>query len=213
LSTWEDQLTNTRFCPRKPILSPTFGPARREVDGDTRAAAEAVGYVHRTSPRRRTPHSREPKHQAMVDNNQTNTSPHRRTSEARSTEEHRCTRAAPPLPASNHQQDEYRNARDQFASKVEEPSSNTSNLPAMLLWRQEVERRPTDLRADRTNEQRKARLPLNCRRPHSLLCSNFGARHPGALVALTSQLGYPAYWVLRWPSLACLNIFLIKRKP
>jgi hypothetical protein len=61
---------NTRFCPRKPILSPTSGPARREVDGDTRAAAGAEGDVHGTSPRRQTPRSREPRHQATVDNNQ-----------------------------------------------------------------------------------------------------------------------------------------------
>jgi hypothetical protein len=38
-----------------------------------------VGDIHSTSPRRRTPRSREPKHQATVDNNQTNTTPHMRT--------------------------------------------------------------------------------------------------------------------------------------
>jgi hypothetical protein len=43
---------NMKFCPRKPIPPPTFGPARREVDGDTRAAAGAEGDVHGTSPRR-----------------------------------------------------------------------------------------------------------------------------------------------------------------
>ena len=62
--------TNTKFCPRKPIPPPTSEPAQREVDGDTRAAADAVGDVHGTSPRRGTPRSREPKHQATVDNNQ-----------------------------------------------------------------------------------------------------------------------------------------------
>jgi hypothetical protein len=38
-----------------------------------------VGDVHSTNPRRRTPHNREPKHQATVDNNQTHTAPHRHT--------------------------------------------------------------------------------------------------------------------------------------
>jgi hypothetical protein len=70
---------NTRFCPRKPIPPPTSGPARREVDGDTRAAAGAERDVHGTSPRRGTPRSREPKHQATVDKDQ-RTAPHRRQS-------------------------------------------------------------------------------------------------------------------------------------
>jgi hypothetical protein len=61
---------NTRFCPRKPIPPPTSGPARREVDGDTRAAAGAEGDVHDTSPIRGTPRSREPKHQATTDKDQ-----------------------------------------------------------------------------------------------------------------------------------------------
>jgi hypothetical protein len=47
---------NTRFSPRKPISPPTSGPVRREVDGDTRAAAGAEGDVHGSSPRRRTLH-------------------------------------------------------------------------------------------------------------------------------------------------------------
>jgi hypothetical protein len=68
-----------KLCRRKPILSPTSGPAQRENDRDTRAAAEAMGDVHNTSSRRRTPRSREPKHQATVDNNQTNTTLHRHT--------------------------------------------------------------------------------------------------------------------------------------
>jgi hypothetical protein len=38
-----------------------------------------VGDVHSTRQRRRTPRNREPKHQATVDNNQTNTAPHRHT--------------------------------------------------------------------------------------------------------------------------------------
>jgi hypothetical protein len=46
------------------------GPARREVDGDTRAAAGAEGDVHGTSPRRGTPRSRELKHQATADRDQ-----------------------------------------------------------------------------------------------------------------------------------------------
>jgi hypothetical protein len=70
---------NTRFCPRKPIPPPTSGLARREVDGDTRAAAGAEGDVHGTSPRRRTPRSRESKYQATVDKDQ-RTAPHRRPS-------------------------------------------------------------------------------------------------------------------------------------
>jgi hypothetical protein len=78
--------TNTRFCPRKPIPPPTSGPARREVDGDTRAAAEAVGDVRDTRQRRRTPRSREPKHQATVDRD------HRRTATP-----HKCT-----IPATKH---------------------------------------------------------------------------------------------------------------
>jgi hypothetical protein len=61
---------NTRFCPRKPIPPPTSGPARREVDGDTRAAAGAEGDVHDTSPRRGTPRSRELGHQATADRDQ-----------------------------------------------------------------------------------------------------------------------------------------------
>jgi hypothetical protein len=58
---------NTRFYPRKPILSSTSGPARWEVDRDTRAAVGAEGDIHDTSPRRGTPHSRELKHQATMD--------------------------------------------------------------------------------------------------------------------------------------------------
>ena len=61
---------NTRFCPRKQILSPTSEPAQREVDGDTGAAAGAEGDVHGTSPRRGTPRNREPKHQATADRDQ-----------------------------------------------------------------------------------------------------------------------------------------------
>jgi hypothetical protein len=59
-----------KFCLRKPILPPTSGPTRWEVDGDTRATAGAEGDVHGTGPRRRTPRSREPKHQATVDRDQ-----------------------------------------------------------------------------------------------------------------------------------------------
>jgi hypothetical protein len=61
---------NTRFRPRKSILPPTFEPAQREVDGDTRAATETEENIHITSPRRGTPRSRKPKQQATVDNNQ-----------------------------------------------------------------------------------------------------------------------------------------------
>jgi hypothetical protein len=68
---------NTRFCPRKPIPPPTSGPARREVDGDTRAAAGVEGDVHEK--RNTVPRSREPKHQATVDKDQ-RTAPHRRPS-------------------------------------------------------------------------------------------------------------------------------------
>jgi hypothetical protein len=58
------------FCPRKPIPLPTSESARRELDGDTRVAAEAEGNVHDTSPRRGTLHIRKLKHQATVDSNQ-----------------------------------------------------------------------------------------------------------------------------------------------
>jgi hypothetical protein len=71
---------NTRLCPRKPIPLPTSGPARREVDGDTRAAAGAKGDVHDTRPRRGTPRSRELKHQATMDRYQRRTAtPHKCT--------------------------------------------------------------------------------------------------------------------------------------
>jgi hypothetical protein len=93
-----------KFYPRKRILPPTSKPTQRAIDEDTRAAAKAVRDVHDTSPRRRTSRRREPKHQATVDNNQTNTAPHRRTSETGSTGEPHCTRAAPPPPFSTHHQ-------------------------------------------------------------------------------------------------------------
>jgi hypothetical protein len=44
--------------------------AQREVDGDTRDAAETEGNVHDTSPRRGTSRIRKPKNQDTVDNNQ-----------------------------------------------------------------------------------------------------------------------------------------------
>jgi hypothetical protein len=99
---------NTRFCPRKLIPPPTSGPAQREVDGDTRAAAGAEGDVHGTSSRRGTPRSREPKHQATVDRDQIRPAPHRRTEEQRGTQrtllqEH----SASSNSLSNHQQRKY----------------------------------------------------------------------------------------------------------
>jgi hypothetical protein len=92
--------TNTRFCPRKPISPPTSGPARQEVDGDTRAAAGAKGDVHDTSPRRGTPRSREPKHQATADRDQNRQSTTQALLNQRSIGEPQCTRAVPPPPSS-----------------------------------------------------------------------------------------------------------------